>query len=163
MTLAHALFKSALFLVAGVVDHATGTRDLRAVSGVGRRLPWLAGVAALAAIIWGGAVWYRSSTRVTTDDAYVEGVISPVSAKVSGHIVEMNVRDNQAVKRGDLLLRVDPRDFEALLAGFVPLTLTVNDLNRSMGMHDPYPFVLSPPAIAKLRFVHDLVAASAAT
>ena len=80
----------------------------------GRRLVLvLAGVAALAAIVWGAAVWYRSSTRISTDDAYVEGVIAPVSAKVSGHIVEMNVRDNQAVKRGDLLLRVDPRDFEA--------------------------------------------------
>jgi len=58
----------------------------------------LAGVAALAAIVWGAVVWYRGSTRVTTDDAYVEGVISPVSAKVSGHVVEMRVRDNQAVK-----------------------------------------------------------------
>jgi len=83
----------------------------------GRRLVLvLAGVAALAAIVWGAAVWYRSSTRISTDDAYVEGVIAPVSAKVSGHIVEMNVRDNQAVKRGDLLLRVDPRDFEARVA-----------------------------------------------
>jgi membrane fusion protein (multidrug efflux system) len=83
----------------------------------GRRLVLvLAGVAAVAAIVWGAAVWYRSSTRVTTDDAYVEGVIAPVSAKVSGHVVEMNVRDNQAVTRGDLLLRVDPRDFEARVA-----------------------------------------------
>jgi hypothetical protein len=57
--------------------------------------------------------------------------------------------------------RVDPRDFAALLAGFVPLTLTVNDLNRSMGLSDPYPFVLSPPAIAKLRFVHDLIVSAA--
>ena len=83
----------------------------------GRRLVLsLAGLAACAAIIWGGIVWYRGSTRVTTDDAYVEGVIAPVSAKVTGHIVEMNVRDNQAVKRGELLLRVDPRDFEARVA-----------------------------------------------
>ncbi|HZF06644.1 MAG TPA: HlyD family secretion protein [Patescibacteria group bacterium] len=76
----------------------------------------LAGVAALAAIVWGAVVWYQGSTRVTTDDAYVEGVISPVSAKVSGHVVDMRVRDNQAVKRDDLLLRVDPRDFEARVA-----------------------------------------------
>ena len=39
MLLAHALFKSALFLVVGVIDHATGTRDLRELSGLGRRLP----------------------------------------------------------------------------------------------------------------------------
>jgi membrane fusion protein, multidrug efflux system len=80
----------------------------------GRRLVLaLAGVAACAAIVWGAVVWYRGSTRVSTDDAYVEGIIAPVSAKVSGHVVELFVGDNQAVKRGDLLLRVDPRDFEA--------------------------------------------------
>jgi hypothetical protein len=53
--------------------------------------------------------------------------------------------------------KVDFHDFDDLLDGFVPLTLTLNDLNRSMGLADPYPFVLSPPAIAKLRFVHELV------
>jgi membrane fusion protein (multidrug efflux system) len=76
----------------------------------------LAGVAALAAIVWGGVVWYRSATRVTTDDAYVEGVIAPVSAKITGHVVELLVGDNQTVKRNDLLLRVDPRDFQARVA-----------------------------------------------
>jgi membrane fusion protein, multidrug efflux system len=87
------------------------------VSFGGRRLVLtLAGAAACAAIVWGAVAWYRGSTRVTTDDAYVEGVISPVSAKVTGHIVELNVGDNQAVKRGELLLRVDPRDFEARVA-----------------------------------------------
>ncbi|RBY84603.1 Na+/H+ antiporter subunit A [Blastococcus sp. TF02A-30] len=48
MVVAHALFKSTLFLSVGVVDHATGTRDLRALSGLGRRLPVLAVVATLA-------------------------------------------------------------------------------------------------------------------
>lgn len=45
---AHALFKASLFLVVGVVDAATGTRDLRKLSGVGRRLPVTAFAAALA-------------------------------------------------------------------------------------------------------------------
>jgi multicomponent Na+:H+ antiporter subunit A len=48
MTIAHALFKSALFLTVGIVDHATGTRDLRKLSGLGRRLPVLAGAGLLA-------------------------------------------------------------------------------------------------------------------
>nr|WP_204332145.1 Na+/H+ antiporter subunit A [Geodermatophilus sabuli] len=48
MTIAHALFKSTLFLTVGVVDHATGTRDLRKLSGLGRRLPVLAAVGLLA-------------------------------------------------------------------------------------------------------------------
>jgi multicomponent Na+:H+ antiporter subunit A len=48
MLLAHALFKAALFLVVGIVDHATGTRDLRRLSGVGRSAPALFAVAAVA-------------------------------------------------------------------------------------------------------------------
>ncbi|KAB8189802.1 Na+/H+ antiporter subunit A [Nonomuraea phyllanthi] len=48
MLLGHALFKAALFLVVGIVDHAAGTRDLRALSGAGRSMPWVCGVAVLA-------------------------------------------------------------------------------------------------------------------
>lgn len=48
MILAHALFKAPLFLVTGIVDHATGTRDLRRLSGVGRALPHVCAVAVLA-------------------------------------------------------------------------------------------------------------------
>ncbi|SNS64943.1 multisubunit sodium/proton antiporter, MrpA subunit /multisubunit sodium/proton antiporter, MrpB subunit [Geodermatophilus pulveris] len=54
MTLAHALFKSTLFLSVGVIDHATGTRDLRELSGLGRRLPVLAAAACLAAASMAG-------------------------------------------------------------------------------------------------------------
>jgi membrane fusion protein, multidrug efflux system len=73
----------------------------------------LAVVVGVGALTWGALVWFRSSTRVTTDDAYVEGTISPISAKVAGHVVEMLVADNQAVRRGELLVRVDPRDYVA--------------------------------------------------
>ncbi|WP_447007897.1 hydrogen gas-evolving membrane-bound hydrogenase subunit E [Saccharothrix isguenensis] len=54
MLVAHALFKSALFLVVGVVDHQAGTRDLRELSGVGRRLPVLCAVAVVAAASMAG-------------------------------------------------------------------------------------------------------------
>lgn len=47
--------------------------------------------------------------------------------------------------------------FERLVAAWVPLTVAVNSLNRSMGQPDLYPFTLSPPAITKLGFIHDLV------
>ncbi|HEY0508429.1 MAG TPA: proton-conducting transporter membrane subunit, partial [Blastococcus sp.] len=54
MTVAHALFKSALFLTVGVIDHATGTRDLRKLSGLGRRLPGVAVIGGLAALSMAG-------------------------------------------------------------------------------------------------------------
>src|SRR2546426_8717721 len=67
----------------------------------------------LATLSYGGYAWYNAITYVSTDDAYVDGTISPVSAKVAGHIVELRVQDNQPGKNGDLLLRVDPPDFQA--------------------------------------------------
>ena len=54
LLLAHGLFKATLFLSVGVIDHETGTRDLRELSGVGRRLPVLATAATLAALSMAG-------------------------------------------------------------------------------------------------------------
>jgi hypothetical protein len=52
---------------------------------------------------------------------------------------------------------LDFEDFDDLLKGWVPLTVALNSLNRSMGLIDPYPFVLSETVIDKLRFVHEVV------
>ncbi|HLT12039.1 MAG TPA: Na+/H+ antiporter subunit A [Micromonosporaceae bacterium] len=54
MLLAHALFKATLFLVVGVVDHQAGTRDLRELSGLWRRMPWTFVVACLGAASMAG-------------------------------------------------------------------------------------------------------------
>jgi hypothetical protein len=47
--------------------------------------------------------------------------------------------------------------FDRLMASWYPLTYLLNNLNRGLGLADGYPFVLSPPAVEKLRFVHDTV------
>jgi multicomponent Na+:H+ antiporter subunit A len=52
--LVHALYKCALFLVVGIVDHETGTRDVALLGGLGRAMPWTAGAAALAALSMAG-------------------------------------------------------------------------------------------------------------
>ncbi|WP_370681434.1 putative zinc-binding metallopeptidase [Comamonas sp. GB3 AK4-5] len=49
--------------------------------------------------------------------------------------------------------------FDAMLQAWVPLTLLLNSLNRSLGQQDAYPFALSSGAMTKLRFVHELLAA----
>ncbi|WP_433391597.1 Na+/H+ antiporter subunit A [Micromonospora sp. KLBMP9576] len=54
MLLAHALFKAPLFLVIGIIDHGAGTRDLRELSGLGRRAPLLVAVTVLAAASMAG-------------------------------------------------------------------------------------------------------------
>ena len=48
-------------------------------------------------------------------------------------------------------------DFDDLTSAWFPLTIALNSLNRSMGLQDVYPFVLSEGAITKLRFVHEIV------
>ncbi|MFT3888162.1 MAG: Na+/H+ antiporter subunit A [Arachnia sp.] len=52
--IAHALFKSALFMIVGVIDHSAGTRDLRELNGVGYRVPWLAVFGGCAALSMAG-------------------------------------------------------------------------------------------------------------
>src|SRR5690606_2959209 len=54
MVLSHALFKASLFLTVGIVDHNTGTRDLRKLSGLRSRMPIVAGAAALAGLSMAG-------------------------------------------------------------------------------------------------------------
>jgi hypothetical protein len=49
------------------------------------------------------------------------------------------------------------KPFDRLIDTWFPLTYVLNNLNRSMGLVDAYPFVWSPPAIEKLRFVHDTI------
>ena len=53
--------------------------------------------------------------------------------------------------------RLDFDDFDDLVRAWVPLTIALNSLNRSMGLPDLYPFVLPEPAVEKIRFVHDVV------
>lgn len=64
-------------------------------------------------------------------------------------------------RRGDepsLLPAVEhPKTFEQLLERWFPVTYTINNLNRSLGVADGYPFVLADAAIEKLRFVHNLL------
>lgn len=74
------------------------------------------GVAALAAASYGAYWWHTGRFMQTTDDAYVGGDISAISSKVSGYIQQLAVQDNMAVKKGDLLIRIDDRDYRAALA-----------------------------------------------
>lgn len=52
------------------------------------------------------------------------------------------------------------RPFDQLIEDWFPLTYVLNNLNRGLGLPDGYPFVLSTPAIDKLRFVHDTISAT---
>lgn len=68
--------------------------------------------AALLTVASGTFYWWYRQTHISTDDAYIEGRIHPVAARVQGTVVEVLVEDNQPVKRGDLLLRIDPEPYD---------------------------------------------------
>jgi len=56
-------------------------------------------------------VYYHN--RVSTDDAQIDGHITPMASKVYGNVLEVVVDDNQPVKAGQVLVRLDPRDYQA--------------------------------------------------
>jgi hypothetical protein len=66
-------------------------------------------------------------------------------------------RAGQPALKSQPSIHLDGPVFDAMLARWFPLTYVLNNLNRSMGLPDGYPFILSTPAINKLRFVHDVV------
>jgi membrane fusion protein, multidrug efflux system len=78
----------------------------------------LAGLAlalALGGICYGRYWWTTGRFTESTDDAYVGGNITPVSPHVAGFVAEILIADNQYVRAGQLLIRLDSRDFEAAL------------------------------------------------
>jgi membrane fusion protein (multidrug efflux system) len=77
-----------------------------------QRLLIAGGVVVLAAIV-GLFVYYHN--RETTDDAQVDGHITPMASKVYGRVAQVLVDDNQAVKAGQVLVKIDPRDYQAAL------------------------------------------------
>lgn len=65
----------------------------------------------VAAAAYGAYLHFQN--RVSSDDAQVDGHISAIAAKISGNVAEVSVNDNQEVKAGQALVRIDPRDFQA--------------------------------------------------
>jgi len=57
----------------------------------------------------------RAMSRESTDDAFITGHIISVSARVDGHVQKVDISDNQQVKKGDLLAKIDPRDYQVRL------------------------------------------------
>src|SRR6266481_8538912 len=72
----------------------------------------IVGAAAIAVIV----TLLQWETRPQTDDATVRANFVGIAPQVSGHIVELRVRDNQRVREGDVLFIVDPRPYEIAVA-----------------------------------------------
>lgn len=73
------------------------------------------GAAALGIALYGAHWWTSGRFLETTDDAYVGGDITVIGPKVPGYIQTIAVTDNQVVHKGDLLVKIDDRDYRAAL------------------------------------------------
>lgn len=72
----------------------------------------------LGAVVVVGAGWARAhlGEGAATDNAYVRGDVTSLAPKIGGYITAVDVQDNQAVEAGDILFRIDDRDYRARLA-----------------------------------------------
>ncbi len=73
------------------------------------------GAVAVATVAAIGAYWYYSG-RESTDNAQVDGHITPIAARVGGTLLAVNVHENQLVEAGAVLVKIDSRDYEVALA-----------------------------------------------
>ena len=71
----------------------------------------------IAAAVGVYALYMHYRDRVSSDDANVDGHISAISPRISGNVIEVAVLDNQQVKAGQVLVRIDPRDYQAAVDG----------------------------------------------
>jgi membrane fusion protein (multidrug efflux system) len=71
---------------------------------------------AIVVAVWGTHWWTVGRFVEDTDDAYVGGDVTVIASKVAGYVQTVNVADNQVVHRGDLLVKIDDRDYRAAVA-----------------------------------------------
>src|SRR6202162_114671 len=73
----------------------------------------LAGLVIVTAVFF---LWRYLASYEATDDAQIDGHVNSVSARVSGHVLKLNVQDNQYVEKGTVLVEIDPADYEVAVA-----------------------------------------------
>jgi membrane fusion protein (multidrug efflux system) len=81
-----------------------------------KKIVRIAIIAGSALVLIGLVLFFLSSGRESTDDAFIEAHIIPISPKVAGSVQHVYVKDNQKVKAGELLVDIDDRDYVAALA-----------------------------------------------
>jgi membrane fusion protein, multidrug efflux system len=95
----------------------------------------VAGVLVLAAIAIGLFLYYHN--RETTDDAQVDGHITPIASKIYGRVLEVKVRDNEHVKAGQILVQIDPADYQAQVDEAKAALALAEGEARSVGVDVP--------------------------
>jgi membrane fusion protein, multidrug efflux system len=82
----------------------------------GRRRSLILALVVGAVIVIGAiSFWIYSNTYESTDDAQVDGHLNGITARIDGEVIAVHAEENQSVKAGDLLVELDPRDYQVAL------------------------------------------------
>ena len=72
-------------------------------------------IAVIVLLVVGLFIYRYVTSYESTDDAQVDGHVNSISARISGHVVKLNVQDNQFVQAGTVLVEIDPADYQVAL------------------------------------------------
>ena len=124
---------------------------------------WLLLGIALVLLVGGYFLWRYFSSYESTDDAQVDVHLYPVSARISGYVIAVNVGDNQYVQQGYVLVEIDPKDYEVAVDRAKADLANSEATARSLNINVP---ITSVTTLSTLNFsgsgVEDAVAGLAA-
>ena len=105
--------------------------------------------AAVVLVVAGVLVWLYLSSYESTDDAQADVHFYPVSARISGYVIRVNVNDNQWVNKGDILVEIDPTDYQVALAQAQANLANAEATARSLNITVP---ITSVNTVSQLQF-----------
>ncbi len=106
-------------------------------------------VTAVVVVIAGLLLWRYLSSYESTDDAQADVHLYPVSARISGYVTSVNVNDNQWVNKGDVLVEIDPTDYQVALAQAQANLANAEATARSLNITVP---ITSVNSVSQLQF-----------
>ncbi len=101
----------------------------------GARIFLIGGILVL--LVGGFLAWRYFSSYESTDDAEVDGHLMPLSSRISGYVLKVNVDDNQFVHAGDVLVEIDPRDYQVTVDQARADAANADATARSLGIDVP--------------------------
>jgi len=106
-------------------------------------------IAAVVLVVVGLLLWRYLSSYESTDDAQADVHLYPVSARISGYVIRVNVNDNQWVKQGDVLVELDPTDYQVGLSQAQASLANAEATARSLNITVP---ITSVNTLSQLQF-----------
>lgn len=106
-------------------------------------------IAAVVVVVAGLILWRYLSSYESTDDAQADVHLYPVSARISGYVIRVNVNDNQWVNKDDVLVEVDPTDYQVALTQAQANVANAEATARSLNITVP---ITSVNTVSQLQF-----------